>query len=119
MEVTLIDSMGGDLSVVNSARVSFGKKKKKFGKGDERLISSGWIKKMRLPSENNTSYGYMWWLNRGQRKWDGLPENIYYGSGFGGNYVVVVPDHDLVIIARWIDSSKIGEFVNKVVGSHK
>lgn len=87
--------------------------------GDERLISSGWIKKMRLPSENNSSYGYMWWLNRGQRKWDGLPENIYYGSGFGGNYVVIVPDHDLVIVVRWIDSSKIGEFVNKVVGSHK
>ena len=87
--------------------------------GDERLISSDWIKKMRLPSENNSSYGYMWWLNRGQRKWDGLSENIYYGYGFGGNYVVVVPDHDLVIIARWIDSSKIGEFVNKVVGSHK
>ena len=39
MEVTLIDSMGGDLTVVNSARVSFGKKKKKFGKGDEKLIS--------------------------------------------------------------------------------
>ena len=39
MEVNLIDSMGGDLTVVNSARVSFGKKKKKFGKGDEKLIS--------------------------------------------------------------------------------
>ena len=87
--------------------------------GDERLISSGWIKKMRLPSENNASYGYMWWLNRGQRKWDGLPENIYYGSGFGGNYVVIVPDHDLVIVSRWINSSKIGEFVSKVLGSHK
>ena len=87
--------------------------------GDERLISSGWIKKMRLPSENNSSYGYMWWLNRGQRKWDGLSENIYYGSGFGGNYVVVVPDHDLVIVARWIDSSKIGELIKKVIESHK
>ena len=87
--------------------------------GDERLISSGWIKKMRLPSENNSSYGYMWWLNRGQRKWDGLPENIYYGSGFGGNYVVVVPDHDLVIVARWIDSLKIGELIKKVIESHK
>ena len=87
--------------------------------GDERLISSGWIKKMRLPSENNSSYGYMWWLNRGQRKWDGLPENIYYGSGFGGNYVVVVPDHDLLIVARWIDSSKIGELIKKVIESHK
>ena len=87
--------------------------------GDERLISSGWIKKMRLPSENNSSYGYMWWLNRGQRKWDRLPENIYYGAGFGGNYVVIVPDHDLVIVSRWINSSKIGEFVSKVLGSHK
>jgi len=87
--------------------------------GDEKLISSSWVKKMRLPSENNSSYGYMWWLNRGQRKWDGLSENIYYGAGFGGNYVVIVPDHDLVIVARWIDSSKIGEFVSKVVGSHK
>jgi len=39
MEVSLIDKMGGDLTVVNSARVSFGKRKKKFGKGDEKLIS--------------------------------------------------------------------------------
>ena len=87
--------------------------------GDERLISSGWIKKMRLPSENNSSYGYMWWLNRGERSWKNLSDNIYYASGFGGNYIVIVPNHDMVIVARWLDSSKIGEFVNKVVGSHK
>ena len=37
-KVTLIDKMGSDLTVVNAARVSFGKKKKKFSKGDERLI---------------------------------------------------------------------------------
>ena len=30
MEVTLTDTMGSDLTVVNAARVSFGKKKKKF-----------------------------------------------------------------------------------------
>ena len=39
MEVTLIDSMGTDLTVVNAARVSFGKKKKKFTDGDARLIN--------------------------------------------------------------------------------
>ena len=39
MEVKLIDSMGGDLTVVNSARVSFGKKKKNFEKKDEKLIA--------------------------------------------------------------------------------
>ena len=37
-EVTLIDKMGSDLTVVNAARVSFGKKKKKFSKQDEKLI---------------------------------------------------------------------------------
>ena len=87
-------------------------------KGKE-IISSEWINKMKIPSENNDTYGYMWWLNRGERKWDDLSENIFYGSGFGGNYVVVVPDHELVIVARWIDSSKIGDFVKKVIEAHK
>jgi thymidylate synthase (FAD) len=36
--VDLIDSMGTDLTVVNAARVSFGKKKEKFEEGDEKLI---------------------------------------------------------------------------------
>ena len=38
METKLIDVMGTDLTVVNAARVSFGKKKKKFEEGDEKLI---------------------------------------------------------------------------------
>ena len=87
-------------------------------KGKE-IISPEWINKMIIPSENNDTYGYMWWLNRGDRKWHDLSENIFYGSGFGGNYVIVVPDHELVIVARWIDSSKIGDFVKKVIEAHK
>ena len=87
-------------------------------KGKE-IISPEWINKMRIPSENNDTYGYMWWLNRGDRKWHDLSENIFYGSGFGGNYVIVVPEHELVIVARWIDSSKIGDFVKKVIEAHK
>ena len=87
-------------------------------KGKE-IISPEWINKMRIPSENNDTYGYMWWLNRGDRKWHNLSENIFYGSGFGGNYVIVVPEHELVIVARWIDSSKIGDFVKKVIEAHK
>ena len=38
METKLIDVMGTDLTVVNAARVSFGKKKEKFDDGDEKLI---------------------------------------------------------------------------------
>ncbi len=39
MEVQLIDKMGSDLTVVNAARVSFGKSKDVFGASDEKLIS--------------------------------------------------------------------------------
>ena len=38
MQVELIDHMGDDLTVVNAARVSFGKKKTAFDFGDTRLI---------------------------------------------------------------------------------
>ena len=38
MDVELIDHMGDDLSVVNAARVSFGKKKTEFEHGDLKLI---------------------------------------------------------------------------------
>ena len=36
--VEVIDSLGSDLTVVNSARVSFGQRKEKFDKSDERLV---------------------------------------------------------------------------------
>lgn len=37
--IELLDSMGGDLRVVNAARVSFGKRKNVFDKADEKLIN--------------------------------------------------------------------------------
>ena len=38
MEVELVDHMGSDLTVVNAARVSFGKRKIEFTEGDKKLI---------------------------------------------------------------------------------
>ena len=38
IEVTYIDHCGGDLSVVNAARVSFHKETKEMGEGDAGLI---------------------------------------------------------------------------------
>ena len=38
MEVSLVDHMGSDLTVVNSARISFGKRKSIMDKSDEKLI---------------------------------------------------------------------------------
>ena len=36
--IEVLDSLGNDLTVANSARVSFGKRKKTYDKSDERLV---------------------------------------------------------------------------------
>ncbi|MCJ7465482.1 MAG: beta-lactamase family protein [Maribacter sp.] len=85
---------------------------------DEQLISQAWIKKALTPSEPNSNYGYMWWLNRnGDRHWDGLSESIFYAAGFGGNYIVIDTSKDLVVVVRWLEPDKIGEFMTKVMSA--
>lgn len=82
---------------------------------NEQLISEKWIKKATTPSTPNANYGYMWWLNqKGDRHWKGLSENIYYAAGFGGNFIVIDKEHDLVVVTRWLEPSKVGEFMTKV-----
>lgn len=81
----------------------------------ERIISENWIQKAISPSKPNANYGYMWWLNKkGSRHWEGLSENIYYAAGFGGNFIVIDQENDLVIVTRWLEPSKIGEFMKLV-----
>jgi len=43
-----------------------------------------------------------------------LSENIYYAAGFGGNFIVIDKENDLVVVTRWLEPSKVGEFMQKV-----
>lgn len=84
----------------------------------EQIISENWIQKAISPSKPNVNYGYMWWLNKkGSRHWEGLSENMYYAAGFGGNFIVIDKENDLVIVTRWLEPSKIGEFMKLVMES--
>jgi len=56
----------------------------------------------------------MWWLLKGDTKWDGVPEHVYYAAGFGGNYIIVDDKNDLVIVLRWIDTRALERFVSTV-----
>lgn len=83
----------------------------------KQLISKDWVEQVQQPSTANDSYGYMWWLNQGDRKWEGLPEHLYYAAGFGGNFIVVDDENDMVIVTRWLDPPQIGEMVRLVMES--
>lgn len=82
------------------------------------LISENWVNAVQQPSEAMESYGYMWWLNRGPRKWKGVEdESIYYAAGFGGNFIVVDKTNNMVVVTRWLEPSKIGEMMQKVLAA--
>ena len=82
---------------------------------NDQIISESWIQKATSPSKPNVNYGYMWWLNKkGSRHWEGLSENIFYAAGLGGNFIVIDKENDLVVVTRWLEPSKIGEFMKLV-----
>ena len=81
----------------------------------QQLISKDWVKAVQQPSEAMESYGYMWWLNRGPRKWEGVDdETIYYAAGFGGNFIVVDKTNNMVVVTRWLEPNKIAQMMQKV-----
>lgn len=85
---------------------------------NQQLISKNWVKQVQKPSPANESYGYMWWLNQGSRKWEQVDDqSIYYAAGFGGNYIVVDKSHNLLVVTRWLEPSKMGEMMKLVLQS--
>ncbi|MEC8683206.1 MAG: serine hydrolase [Bacteroidota bacterium] len=84
----------------------------------KRLLSEAWVKAVQQPSTPNPNYGYMWWLNQqGPRHWENLPEHLYYAAGFGGNFIVIDQENDLVIVLRWLEPSQIEAFLELVYGA--
>lgn len=100
---------GGGMFISTRDQARFGYLFLRNGKWkDKQLISEKWIQMLRTPSEANATYGYMWWLNN---------VSIFSAVGFGGNYVVVDQEHDLVIVTRWLAPPKRDEFLIAVINS--
>lgn len=83
---------------------------------NQQILSEKWINEVQQPSFANKNYGYMWWLNTDQN-WKGISSKVYYAAGFGGNYIVIDKEHDLVVVFRWIDDSKIAEALRLIIKS--
>ena len=77
---------------------------------DERLISREWIDFVRTPapatSDRGNMYGGQFWLVPDDR--DDVPKDAYLTSGNRGNYTVIVPTHDVVIVRRGLDYGRGG-----------
>ena len=69
--------------------------------GRQRLLTENWVLEATTPRFNlqvtngplqDIDYGYLWWIVQDQ------PERAYFAWGFGGQYIYVVPDLELVVV---------------------
>ncbi|MDH4072886.1 MAG: beta-lactamase family protein [Gammaproteobacteria bacterium] len=76
----------------------------------ERLVSEEWIDFVRTPAPSTAGrgnfYGGQWWLVPDSRS--DVPKDAYSTNGNRGQYVVIVPSHDLVIVRRGLDWGRQG-----------
>ena len=74
---------------------------------DQQILREEWVKLTMSPDilieGSNRKYGFQWWFipfpsdhsnpyKDGEEKW------IFSGSGYGGQYLLVIPEHDLVVV---------------------
>ncbi len=76
----------------------------------ERLLSEDWIEFVRTPAPSTAKrgnfYGGQWWLVPDDR--EDVPKDAYSTAGNRGQYVIVVPSHELVIVRRGLDYGRQG-----------
>jgi CubicO group peptidase (beta-lactamase class C family) len=72
----------------------------------ERILPEGWVEYSVTPAAAapRGRYGAQWWLNAGEagaperRAYPELPPDLYWASGFQGQYVAVIPSRELVVV---------------------
>lgn len=109
---------GGGIFISSTDHARFGLLFARNGEWNGRqILSEEWISKSVESSDVNPDYGYLWWLLKGNTLWEGVPDHVFYAAGFGGNYIVVDQENDLVVVLRWMDSSRLGELMGLIYAS--
>lgn len=82
------------------------------------ILSEAFLKRAETPSVPQPTYGYMnFFLNTEKQLFPGVPAGTVAFLGNGTNIVYIDKAADLVIVARWIEQSRIDAFLTAVYES--
>jgi CubicO group peptidase (beta-lactamase class C family) len=86
----------------------------------KQLISSGWFDQALTPTGVQPTYGFMnFFLNTNRKYYPNAPASAYAHIGNGANIIYIDPDHDLVMVVRWIEASAMNEMIGKLIEAIK
>lgn len=112
---------GGGMFISARDMARFGLLTARGGKWrNKQLLSENFIKQAKTPTVPQPTYGFMnWFLNTDKKLYPNAPATAFVHVGNGSNIIYVDPENDLVMVVRWIENSKIDEFIQKVNASLK
>ena len=85
--------------------------------GERSLLPERWVADSTTPSQANSSYGYLWWLNTGQKLFPSASPGSVFALG-GGQHVIWIDDaYGLLMVARWVDRPHCDGVIARVLAS--
>jgi CubicO group peptidase (beta-lactamase class C family) len=83
----------------------------------ERILPEGWTEFVSTPApaDPRMSYGGFFWLNRGGML-PRAPEDAFSSAGFMGQYTVIIPSREMVLVRLGPDPGNITAHLNDIVG---
>jgi len=86
--------------------------------GDRQILSDDWVTRALTPTPAQPTYGFMnWFLNTDRKLLPSAPATAFVHLGNGTNAIYVDPEHDLVVVVRWIENDQLDGFVQRVLAS--
>ncbi len=86
----------------------------------KQLLSQQWLAKSITPTPVQNGYGYMnFFLNTDRKYFPSAPASAFMHMGNGTNLIYVDPDHDIVMVVRWIENNFVDGMIKKMLSALK
>jgi CubicO group peptidase (beta-lactamase class C family) len=85
---------------------------------DRQILSEAWVRMALTPTSVEPTYGFMnWFVNTDRKFIPSAPASAFAHMGNGTNMIYVDPEHDLVVVVRWIERNAVDGFIQRVLAS--
>ena len=90
----------------------------------KQILPLDWVKYTTTPTKTSSlnNYGAHFWLNEVpddkhiKRNWPSAPEDTYYMGGYQGQYVIVIPSEDLVVVRFGFSNPGTNHGIDRLLG---
>ena len=112
---------GGGMFINTLDMARFGLLTLRRGKwNNQQIISEQWVRQALTPTTANTGYGYMnWFLNTDKKLLPSAPASTWVHIGNGTNMIYCDPEHDVVMVVRWIENKDMDGVVKNLLEAFK